>query len=395
MTNNLITKIKELPHLKLLIILFTIWQYVSIAGMAILGWPNSLVWLNVGLLLAFIVLSPVYESLLLLILSIPFYVAIPNSRFDDLSMWRILYLVLFVVWLIKDKKLRIFARGGSASGGNNIKFLPWDKYLAAFSVVGIVLAFVFGNFRWEAIKEVLFWVNIYFLYLVMINTLRGKQQIFEIIRYVVWSLAIIITLGFTQLFSTFLVHLDVFWVYWASNITRLYYGTNFANVALYSNSWFSYGNGVPELRMFSIMPDSQSFAYICIFGLCIGTALTRNVFKHIKKWLWSGIRFAGLAMILSGTRAVWVGMVAPFGVIAVSYFTGFQKHLSKKFLWPFAIIFCPVQKAFTTLTRLPTKAESPCGKIALVFLFIIPGVLALAILFSRSILIPARRATAN
>ena len=41
----------------------------------------------------------------------------------------------------------------------------------------------------------------------------------------------------------------------------------------------------------------------------------------------------------SGTRAVWVGMVAPFLAVAVAYRKNFQKHLAKKFLWPFIIIF--------------------------------------------------------
>ncbi len=321
-------KIKALPRLKLLIIIFTVWQYFSIAGIAILNWSPALIWLNMGLLLAFILLAPIYESILLLVLSIPFFVVVPNSKFDSLSMWRILYAALFAVWLVREKKFKF----------KEIIFLPWDKYLGVFVFLGLLLAIVFGSFRIEAIKQVLFWLNIYFLYLVLINTLKSKHQIFELIRYVIWSLAIIITLGFTQLFGTFLTNLDVFWVYWANNITKLYYGQHFAEVALYSNSWFSYYGG-RDLRMFSIMPDSQSFAYICIISLCMGTALTRGVFTHIKKWLWSGIRFAGLALILSGTRAVWVGMVAPFAVVVLAYLRNFQKHLAKKYLWPFAIIF--------------------------------------------------------
>jgi O-antigen ligase len=338
MIKDFVQKIKDLPKLRLLIIVFTIWQYVSVAGMAILGWPNSLVWLNLGLLLAFIVLCPIYESLLLLILSIPFYVVIPNARFDSLSMWRVLYTVLFLVWLVRDKRILV---PRSLGGGGRIKdifFLPWDKYLGWFALTGLILAFVFGQFRLEAIKQVLFWVNIYFLYIVLINSLRGKQQIFELIRYVIWSLAIIVTLGFTQLFGTFLTNLDTFWVYWAANITKLYYGQAFTAVSLYSNSWFSY-SGATELRMFSIMPDSQSFAYVCLIALCMSTALTRSVFVHIRKWLWSGIRFAALGLILSGTRAAWAGMVAPFLAVAVAYRKNFQKHLAEKFLWPFIIIF--------------------------------------------------------
>lgn len=306
--------------------------------MAILGWPTSLVWLNLGLLLSFIVLCPVYESLLLMVLSIPFFVVIPNARFDSLSMWRVLYLALFLVWLVRDKKILKRSALGEHGWYREVTFLPWDKYLAWFAATGLLLAVAFGQFKLEGLKQLVFWLNIYIFYLVMINNLRGKQQIFEFIRYVIWSLAIIVTLGFAQLFGTFLVSLDTFWVYWAANITKLYYGTGFATVSLYSNSWFSYA-GATELRMFSIMPDSQSFAYICVIALCMGTALTRSVFKHIKKWLWSGIRFAGLALILSGTRAVWVGMILPFCAVAEAYYKNFQKKLAQKFLWPFIIIF--------------------------------------------------------
>ncbi|MEK7617930.1 MAG: O-antigen ligase family protein [Patescibacteria group bacterium] len=328
MIDELALKIRGLPRLKALILAFTVWQYVCVLGMAMLGWQEYLIWINLGLLASFIILAPSYESLLLIILSIPFFVALPNPKFDSLSMWRPLFAILFFVWLIREKKFKYA----------EIKFLPWDKFLGVFLMVGILVTLVFGKFIGQGFKQVLYWVNIYIFYLVMINVLKSKQQIFEIIRYILWSLAIIVTLGFTQLIGTFLTDFDTFWVYWASNITKLYYGQDFASVALYSNSWFSYLGG-RSLRVFSIMPDSQSFAYICIFGMCIGTALTHNVFKYVKKWLWSGIRFAGLGLILSGTRAVWVGMLVPFAAVSWAYFRNFQKHLAKKFILPFLIIF--------------------------------------------------------
>jgi O-antigen ligase len=329
MTKDLIKTIKELPRLKILVIAFVIWQYLTILAISMLGFGSYLIWLNLGLLVTFILVAPVYESLLLLILSLPFYVVLPNPRFDSFSTWRVLFFILFLVWIIREKKLNF----------RTIHFLPWDKYLGWFALIGLVLGLVFGTFKFEAVKHLVFYVNIYFLYIVLINTLRGKQQIFELIRYVIWSLTIIVTLGFAQLFGTFTTNLDVFWVYWASNFTKLYYGNNFANVSLFSNSWFSYTGGARELRMFSIMPDSQSFAYICFIGLCIGTALTRSVFVHVRKWLWSGIRFAALGVILSGTRAVWVGMALPLAAVIIAYYKKFQTHLAKKYLWPFIIIF--------------------------------------------------------
>lgn len=321
-------KITELPRVKLVIIIFAIWQYISILGIALLNFSHSLIWLNLGLLLGFLIIAPVYESLLLLILSIPFFVTIPTAKSDTISMWRVLFLALFCFWLIRDIKFNF----------KKIVFLPWDKYLASFVFVGVFCAGVFGSYWLPAVKQALFFVNIYIFYLVAINVLKSKQQIFETIRYIIWSLAVIITLGFTQLIGSLLTDLNTFWVYWATNVTSLYYGQAFAQVSLYSNSWFSYLGGT-ELRMFSIMPDSQSFAYICFFALCMGTALTKNVFIHIRKWLWSGIRFAGLAMILSGTRAVWVGMALPFLAVVWARFKHFQSHLAWKFLLPFLIIF--------------------------------------------------------
>lgn len=328
MFKELTEKIKQLPGLKLLIIVLAVWQYLAILGIAILNWPTGFIWLNLGLLLGFIIFAPIYESILLLVLSIPFFVALPNPYFDSLSMWRPLFFVLFLVWLARENKFKL----------QTIKFLPWDKFLGLFILVGVIITLTLGQFAAQGIKLVIFWLNIYIVYLTLINTLKSKKQIFEFIRYLIWSLTIIVTLGFTQLFGALLTNLDTFWVYWASNVAKLYYGQNFADVALYSNSWFSYTGG-RELRMFSIMPDSQSFAYICLFGLCVATALTRQVFVHVRKWLWSGIRFAGLGIILSGTRAVWVGMLLPFFIVAWAYFKNFQKHLAKKFIIPFAIIF--------------------------------------------------------
>lgn len=328
MFDNFIITVKSLPRLKLTIICLAIWQYVSIVGMVIFGWPSALVWLNTGLLGSFLLLAPTYESLLLLILSIPFFVVIPNAFLDSLSMWRPLFLLLFIVWIYRSWALPNFG----------FRPIVWDKYLGYFLVWGLLITILFGQFKIPGFKLVLFWLNVYMLYIVTSATIKNKQQLTEIVRYVLWTLAIIVTLGFTQLFGTFFSNLDTFWVYWADNVARLYYGNSFAQVSLYSNSWFSYTGG-RELRMFSIMPDSQSFAYICIFGVCLGTALTKSVFIHVRKWLWSGIRFAGLGLMLSGTRAAWVSMVIPFTLTALAFLKGFHKKVAKKFLWPFAIVF--------------------------------------------------------
>jgi O-antigen ligase len=257
----------------------------------------------------------------------PFYVVLPNPYFDELAFWRPLLALLFLKWFFWDGGFRDFRR----------YFLVWDKLLFWLFLIFTLTSLLFARFKIPAVMFLAFLLNAYLVYLLTLNLARARKQLFELAKAIAWALAIIITLGFVQLFVTFATDLDTFWVYWASNISRVFYGEYFMKVALFSNSWFSFSGG-RELRMFSIMPDSQSFAYLTVFGIGIGTALTCQVASKWRSWLWSGIRSAGLALILSGTRAVWVGMFLPLLTIVFARIKNFQSASAKKYLWPFAII---------------------------------------------------------
>lgn len=308
--------------------LLVAWQFISVLMVSVGNWPVWLIWLNLALGAAYILFLPIIESLAYLVLSLPFYVGLPIFNLDSLATWRILFILLFAKWLYihfwKNKlAFRTFA---------------WDKWLGLFLAIAFFVTLAFGRFRLEGLKQIIFFLNAWLLYAVLVNTVKTKEEVLELARAGVICLTIAIVLGYTQLFSTFFSSMDVFWVYWASNISKLYYGSYFASVSLYSNSWFSFSSGGRDLRMFGIMPDSQSFAYLAAFGLGFGTALTYAVSNRLKSWLWSGIRFAGLAIMLSGTRAVWVGMLAPFLAICVSLYKNFLKPVAKKFFWAFVIV---------------------------------------------------------
>ena len=319
---------------KKIIWLLAIWQFFSIFMLAVGNWPSYVVWVNLVLLLVAMVFLTVFDSILLLIISIPFYLALPNQRFDSLSMWRILFAFLLIVFLFKSDFLK-----GKKTRDILKQFLifPWDKYILTFACLAFLVIALFAPFKLEGLKQLLFFINIYLFYFVLAHTIKTRAEIIKVIRYTVGSLAIIITIGFAQLFLTFFINMDIFWVYWASNFTKLYYGSRMMSVSLYSNSWFAF-NGGRELRMFSIMPDSQSFAYLSVFAVGWGLALTLATSKKFRTWLWSGIRFAALAIILSGTRAVWVGVFLPFFATIGFYFKKLFASQVRRVFWIFAII---------------------------------------------------------
>jgi O-antigen ligase len=342
-----------------IIFLFVLWQliatYLIISGI----FSPAVIWVNLGISILFILLADPYESALLLILSIPFYVVLPNSRFDTFATWRVLFAVLFLNWFV-----RLSIKRQKTNIVSLITFMPWDRYLGVFMLVAIILL-PFSRFPVQSAKQIIFFANIYLLYVVLINTIKTKKQVIEVITCATISAALIVFIGYAQLALTFFTTFEYFWKAWAILVSKLYYGAGLAGVLLYSNSWFAYTGG-ESLRMFSIMPDSHSFAIVSIFAMSFLLMLTYKITgkkkEDVKKegmletelkfiqhkdrvfglktnyWIWSAVRFAGLAIILSGTRAAWVGLLAPLIAVLWFMYKKYAVKMSKKVFWSLFLV---------------------------------------------------------
>lgn len=345
---------QKLTKYKKIIWLLVLWQVLCVALMSAGVWPYWLVYLNLGLFGVFLLWAPVYESILLLVISIPFFVAIPNHYFPALANWRFLFIALFLVWLIKEFGRQFPALRALPFKQKLLKieslFLPWDKYIALFILISIISMF-FAPYPFQAFKFVSFLLNAYLLYIVILNIVKTKQQLCQLIYYSAISLSLIVLIGYGQFILSLFVDPYYFWQYWATMISRLYYGLDLANVLVYSNSWFAYSGDSSSLRMFSIMPDSHSFAMIAALFIAFALPFTTNK-KSLKPnrsklyctltspsyYLWVLIRFAGLAVILSGTRGMWVGMLGAFIVAIFFFIRKFARPLMKKAIWPMLMI---------------------------------------------------------
>lgn len=308
------------------IALLAFWHGFSLLMTAVFNWPKEIIWLNFGLSSAFILLSETYYGLLLLIVLIPFYSVLPNPYFESLSFWRPLFLLLFIAWLVKGKRLNV----------KNFGLMPWDKILGYFAVASLIITLLFARFIPAGLKQLLFLINIYVFYAVLVNEVKTRKQILGALKAGAVSLGIIIVFGFLQLMLTFFVGLNFFWVYWADNISRIFYGNFFAEAALYSNSWFSYTGGW-NLRMFGLQPDSQSFAYLSVFAIAFFLPLFLVFSGKIQNWL--RVSFASLAVVFSGTRAIWLGILMPFFAALWFYAKKIQAVHAKKMLLIFALFF--------------------------------------------------------
>lgn len=328
--------------------ILVLYQLISVYLMATGVWPAEVAFVNLGLSAAYILFATPYFGLLFLIVSIPFFITFPNFYSDSMSTWRLLFSWLFVVWVAKEWWKVGFKQFILKTLQ---KFFIWDIFLALFGLVGLMSVFL-ARYQVQTIKQVLFFLNLYLLYVVVISIIRSREQVVEVIKYTSLSLAIIVALGYAQFAATFFMPQYYFWQYWATMVSKLYYGQSLANVLVYSNSWFSYTSEIPDLRMFSIMPDSHSFAVVALMLMTFLLPLTyffdtkelfnRGKFKFVpnkvSNFVWTAVRFSGLAIIFSGTRGVWVGMVAPFLITIVFYAKKISRPLVSKTFWAMFMI---------------------------------------------------------
>jgi len=193
------------------------------------------------------------------------------------------------------------------------------------------------------LKRLLYFINIFMLFLIVAETVKNKNNLLKIFQAMGAALGLTLLIGYLQFFSVFFTPLYTFWQFWAKNMIPVFYGEKLGNLLSYSNTWFSYYvSQPPTLRMFSVFPDSHSFALFLIIGLPL---LLTAVFLRLSPfWLFSlkkcgnlpvgqagppnqrtGVEnkrplffwyplliFFLLALIFSGSRGIWV---SAFGLL--------------------------------------------------------------------------------
>jgi O-antigen ligase len=280
-----------------------------------------------GLLIFYFIFSKVEDGLILFIISIPLFVAMPiTDGFDTMANWRILLAILFLSLLFKQGlSIKIIKNKiGNLKIKEKFKHYPMEYLTAIFLIIAVLSLFVSADII-VGIKKILFLINIFLLFIIVRNVARKKEMIPKIIKAGAISGIISLIVGYTQLVSVFFASLYKFWQWWAYNIISVFYGINLSKLLAVSNTWFSYyPESPPTLRMFSIFPDSHSFALFTIISLIFFTYL---LIKNSKKIFWIPVILCFLGLLFSGSRGVWLSATIPF---LITIFLFFSKKLRKK-----------------------------------------------------------------
>ncbi len=282
------------------------------------------------------------EALELYIYSIPIFVALPpNAVSEAMSVWRFALLFFILKVFLKkfaiidtlrkrglafaDKKKEIFSRfGGAVAQARTSNYYGALRGAAAFILAGM-LSLSFAADLGAGIKELIFLGSIFLLFGIVFFAARSKEDVLRVLKAVFASGAGILAVGYFQFAATFAMTLHDFWGMWDNYVINALYGEQTMVLLSYSNTWFSYydakGEIPPTLRMFSVMPDSHSFALLMIIFMPLALYLSfaaKN--KSAMRRYAEVAALMLLAIYFSGTRGAWVGWLGALAAALYLYF---------------------------------------------------------------------------
>lgn len=299
--------------------------------------PREIILFSTGLMIFYFIFAPLEDAIWLFVASIPLFAALPiTESFDSMANWRILLVVLF---------LTLFARVGISFKLIKNKIGRWIikenvkhylvEYLAGIFLVITCLSLFVASDVTAGIKKIIFIINVFLLFIIIRNfAARNYEFVFKLIGAIKVAIGTFFIVGFIQLIVVFIIPLNTFWHFWANRVIPVFYGQALVTLVSHSNTWFSYyAYQAPTLRMFSVFPDSHSFAFFCILALPLFlTAIFLNSSKDKKKSsiLYCLLILCLLSILFSGSRGAWASSLGVFVLFLCFIFLSYSPSLRQK-----------------------------------------------------------------
>lgn len=342
MVSNLIKKVKWLEAIFIFEILF-----FSLIITGIL--PRAVALYLAIVLIIYVLLASLEDAVAFFVRSIPLFLALPlTATFDNFNTWRIISAIIFLKWLWPKILNFLSLEKLETSFPLNFKLLNFKKYLNPKENPSILLIFLLllamlsiipAPDKIVAIKRIIYFVNLSLIGIVIHDMFGDSISKQRLIKNIAIPIIIVTIVGFVQLASTYFIDIYQFMNLWGENIQCNQFGRQWCNIAVWQgNTWLAYYGPQLSLRMFSLFTDSHTFPMFILLGLpaIFAISLSKAVEKvktetesssegsvsKLRRMLWIKARMSViwiplifLAVILSGTRGIWV---ASIGVVLLT-----------------------------------------------------------------------------
>jgi len=284
-------------------------------------------------LILFIIISFKYfnQVLFLLILYLPFQVALNITPGIDLASGRVFILYLFAVWIIKSLAEKRFV----------IRFNLQTILIFAFLFIAIFSI----TQAWDgerAVRKILVFLSIFPLYFIitsvsnkvetrhcLVSTVanNSKNYIYKILNALILSGFILSLIGIIQFALQFFIGIDPVIIFWSKYISPIFYGNTFGAEVLSNPSWLVNISGATVLRAFSLFPDPHMFSFY--LGLLIPVVLAIVLVERRRhsrmspsefidnKFLYIILITMLFAELFTFSRGGYLGMIMGIGITII------------------------------------------------------------------------------
>jgi len=290
--------------------------------------PHSAVYIFAGSIAFLLFFLPLEQALVLFLASAPIAPALPLLGFESFAAWRIWILTLFIAWFIKDRpKVLVLPK------------LTSFEWIAISLGIPVVLSLLVAEDPTAGLRKLLFIVNILLLYPVIRSLAqRSAAYVKAILRGLFGAVIIVFGVALIQYIIVQFASLFEFWHGWSGGFIPLFYGEKLGRVLSESNTWFSYyPDAPPTLRLFSIFPDSHSFALFSIFILVgVWWIGFQQRISRLLAFLLAIV--SSLGIFLSGSRGTWIAALVPFTIVTFLGVVDLRNRFPLKKYPPISII---------------------------------------------------------
>lgn len=284
----------------------------------------------------------------LLIIYLPFQIALNPTTSIDLISGRVLIPVFFLVMVLKyflaNEDSKDFFKSKITSS------------LLFFFSLAAISSLVAVEQSW-AIRKVLFlfsWLPLYFLTAYFID---NEKKVRDLIRVITLGAAVSALLGLVQFLAQFIFNREELVAFWLTSVAPIFSGASLARLVQVNNSWLVEVSGRVFFRAVGLFPDPHMMAFY--LGMAFPFCLSLFFFeKKYKKITGAACLLIGSAIFLTFSRGSYLGVLASviFFLLAAKNFLvqNDKKLLMATFLLLLVagILFSPVIGRFSSIFSL-------------------------------------------
>ena len=257
-------------------------------------------------------------GVLLLILYIPFGVALNLAPEYDLALVRILVPIFFLAWFIPAV------------------FFKKELYISTFQGFGLICVLLasaaslfFAQEPSWGVRKLAVFLSIFPLYFLAAGFADEKTNSKKIVDILILGAFVSALIGLIQFLSQFFVSYSVLIKLYTDGIGPIFWGKTFSVLVAQNPSWFVNIGGGTLMRAFGLFPDPHMLAFF--IGLVSPLALARLLCcKKINFLLLLVYGLMFLAVLLTFSRGGYLGLF--FSIILILFYSWRFLNEKKKFL---------------------------------------------------------------